>query len=602
MKIFNMNRISERITLYFTALISCAILFVGFTTSYILFDQIKNETISTIDKQVEIIAKDIDKQISKVRNLYIKIINDEQIQEIIEYNGLLSEPEKFGQLLKLYRILDKYRYSVFDMDINSIIIVNSHKTPLNFHYNVSPYLDLIENNRDFEYFINSNKFDYFSKPSRFPYHPDLNYQHGKTNITYYARYQYLNSYNSFQQYYILINIELLEMFKSIYEYCKNSFDMTYIVDNKNQLIFKVDNLDNGEAITPQYSDDTGIEFINNCFILRRNVSEYSDWQVVGVISFQRVLDNVKLLIGIIVVILIICLFTTVFISYFISKSITEPIRQICSAIIEFEKGIWPNKLIPRTRDEIKYLIVGFNNLFAKMRNLLDQVKYEQEQKKKAEVNALKLQLRLLQSQINPHFLHNTLNAISYLALKEGNYECREMIQSLNALLRVSINVERTYISIDEEISYIKEYLKIQRYRYGEIFTVNYKISEEVKHYKIPKLILQPLVENALIHGILPKEDHGTINIVIQPMGQNVTFRIIDDGIGMEKTKIDDIIKGKYSGGQKKRRSIGVYNIIERLKLSYGDRYSLFIFSNIGIGTCVAININEKQLREDDLRH
>lgn len=214
---------------------------------------------------------------------------------------------------------------------------------------------------------------------------------------------------------------------------------------------------------------------------------------------------------------------------------------------------------------------------------------QKEEIHKLEVKAVEAQLNLLQSQINPHFIHNTLNTVSYLALKHNAKDIKDLITSFNILLRSSMSIDTVFISIEEELECVRSYLNIQKYRYDDIFDFSYEASEELRKCIIPKLILQPLIENALLHGIIPKEERGVISVAFKKIKQNIKITVSDNGVGMDEdlTKLINRHNKKYKEGF---NNIGLSNVIKRLHLYFGNQYPFDINSAVGIGTVVTFFI------------
>jgi two-component system, sensor histidine kinase YesM len=239
---------------------------------------------------------------------------------------------------------------------------------------------------------------------------------------------------------------------------------------------------------------------------------------------------------------------------------------------------------------LKHLVDGFNRMVVNLKALFKKIYDEEENKKKAEIKALEFQLELLQSQINPHFIYNTLNTFSFFALKNGDEKLRELIQAFNSLLRASISVESSFVTIAKELDLTDKYLQIQESRYGNIFQIQYIVPEELLQYKIPKLILQPLVENAIFHGIAPKGSNGTIRIEFIQEDECIRVKIVDDGVGIDEKEIPQILNGRRKQEAKGFNNIGIVNIKERLKLYFGEQYDMKISSSLGFGTTIEFSI------------
>jgi len=207
----------------------------------------------------------------------------------------------------------------------------------------------------------------------------------------------------------------------------------------------------------------------------------------------------------------------------------------------------------------------------------------------------KAELEVLQAQIKPHFLYNTFDAISSLALSGRNGEVYKVMKALGSYYRASLNKGSEVITIGEEIEIVRNYLTIQQVRYGDVFTANYDIHERTTKIKILKLVLQPLVENALYHGIKPKGESGNIHIAAKYYNNFVILTIEDDGVGMEEEQVQRIIHGSCND---KKISFGLWGTIERLRIFYNEEDLFCIESKKNVGTKIIINIPVKGENEN----
>lgn len=567
------------------------VLLVTLGTSYISSREIIKQTGDVSEQKIRIITRDIDEKISAVMNQFAIIRDHDELQRLMIQNDSTPE-EAYERKRQISSILRQYAYS--DITINSIFAFSLDKEIYDPLYLIPPYSEIVSKYQAFDEFIESGEFSRLSEPTTFPNKLEEAEENSKTTITYFS--EYINHEDYTKIGYILINIKKEHLFIDIKTFLKREFDGTYVINEKGNVIYQTGDLIFTDEIIrtvfqePNRKND--IERIDGekYLIYSENLRNYPDWRVVGVMSYDRVRKNAIALLKISYFVTGVGIVLALLMSLFLSKKITDPVLEINVAMEQFQKGEWPNKLEATTNDELKSLVQGFNNMMDKFKDLIQQVYYEQREKKKVEVKTLQLKLDLLQSQINPHFVHNTLNAMQYLALKRGAYDIREMIQSFNILLRASMSVGKDYITIKEELDCIKSYIKIQGYRYGNEFNVRYDVDERFMQYKIPKLILQPLVENALYHGILPKENEGTIVIKIIESAKGINIRIIDDGVGISHERINKILEHKGGSTMTGLNNIGIFNINERLKLYFGEGYQLGISSNSGIGTCFYFDI------------
>lgn len=273
-------------------------------------------------------------------------------------------------------------------------------------------------------------------------------------------------------------------------------------------------------------------------------------------------------------------------SRFLAKSITQPIQKLCASMERVQEGDFSVSDVEVDSDnEVGRLSASFNVMTHRIQELMEQNVRDQEEKRKSELKAL-------QSQINPHFLYNTLDSIIWMAEGKKNEEVVLMTASLARLLRQSISNEDEVVSIGQEVEYARGYLTIQKMRYKD--KMEFQIDVDPSILKIPliKLVLQPVIENAIYHGLKYKESKGLLLVKGFLKGQNAVLQVIDDGVGMDPETLEHI----YETHKVNYRSngVGVYNVQKRLQLYYGNEYGITYESEKGKGTTATITIPAKQ--------
>lgn len=274
---------------------------------------------------------------------------------------------------------------------------------------------------------------------------------------------------------------------------------------------------------------------------------------------------------------------TLYMSLMISQSISKPLRELQSVTEQVIGGDFEVRAGVQTGSEVRALSNSFNLMIDKINELLRQVKEEQIHLRNAE-------LELLQAQINPHFLYNTLDTIVWLAEAGESGKVVEMVQSLSNFFRISLSRGREIITLEEEMQHVRSYLEIQRFRYQDILDYEIRVEDEVRGCFIPKITIQPLVENALYHGV--KNRRGKGKIVIRSVKHNDYFELLveDNGIGMEQERLDQIRTGMLYRAPAAGNIYGLYNVNERIQLRFGEDYGLSIESVYLQGTCVSIRL------------
>lgn len=267
----------------------------------------------------------------------------------------------------------------------------------------------------------------------------------------------------------------------------------------------------------------------------------------------------------------------IFLSYFIPLSIIRPIRKLGEVTDQVAKGNLSIRSDVKTGAEVGMLSESLNSMIDKINELLEQVKVEQIQLRKAE-------FELLQSQINPHFLYNTLDAIIWLAEAGEQKKVVNMVGSLSDFFRASLNQGKDIIPLKEELNHVRSYLEIQQVRYQDILQYEINIPKELEQCLIPKITIQPLVENALYHGIKNKRGQGKIIISGSKDNEGVVIQVSDNGIGIKEERLNEVIRGITNKSPTENGIYGLYNVNERIRLNFGEKYGISIESRYGEGT------------------
>jgi len=273
----------------------------------------------------------------------------------------------------------------------------------------------------------------------------------------------------------------------------------------------------------------------------------------------------------------------------LSRSIYTPIKKLHDVTTTITKNDLEALMSSDNVDEITELGMSFNIMIGKIKELLDSKIKEQENLKKAE-------LRALQAQINPHFLYNTLDTIIWMAESRKTDQVVTIVSALSSFFRISLSKGMDWITINEEVERIRSYLTIQKMRYRDILDFKIEVDQDVAENTILKLILQPLVENALYHGIKNKRQGGTISVRARRNGEaEVLLEVEDDGIGFTPEKLAQLRAelDDDSGDIKMESGYGIGNVNNRIRLYYGKQYGLSVQSEYATGTCVTLVIPAK---------
>lgn len=385
---------------------------------------------------------------------------------------------------------------------------------------------------------------------------------------------------------ILIDIKL-DVIKSVIENSKpGTAGFIYIVDsNKNIVYTPVNN------IVYRINNDW-IKNINNEIIIKningenyqltKVSSEYTGWETIGVFPQSEGLRIIKyiryysLIIGIVALIIaegLIVVFT---------KSIVKPIQKLKQLMKKAQDGDLTVSFNTKYSDEIGELGSSFNTMVKEINNLVNLVQKEEKSKRIAEMN-------VLQAQIKPHFMYNTLDTIRWMAEEHNEEDIVEIIEAFTNLLRISLSKGKEMISVKDELNHVQSYLIIQKIRYEDKLDYEIQFDENILDYKLIKLILQPLVENAIYHGIKEKRGNGKILITGKIEGNMLCFTVSDNGKGIEEEVLNKINKMLTKSGENKIEiGYGIFNVNERIRIIYGEEYGLKYKSIYGEGTIVEL--------------
>ena len=310
------------------------------------------------------------------------------------------------------------------------------------------------------------------------------------------------------------------------------------------------------------------------------------WTVVDCTSVRELLRKSRQAQSVYVLTAIILVIVALLFSRFMARSITLPIQKLRDSMKKVQEGDFSvSDVVVDSKNEISSLTKSFDVMTHRIHELMEQNVHEQEEKRKSELKAL-------QSQINPHFLYNTLDSIIWMAEGKKNEEVVLMTASLARLLRQSISNEDEVVPIANEVEYARGYLTIQKMRYKDKLEFQIEVDSSILYIPLIKLVLQPIIENAIYHGLKYKESKGLLIVKGFMKDGNAVLQVIDDGVGMDEETLAHIYdkhKVNYHSN-----GVGVYNVQKRLKLYYGEDYGITYTSELGKGTTATITIPGRQ--------
>lgn len=348
---------------------------------------------------------------------------------------------------------------------------------------------------------------------------------------------------------------------------KNS--VVYLCNNEGNIIYPEDknfNYDN-----KLYNQNSGSGFFNNkdgkeMYIY--NTIPQNQWKIMAMIPLKELNEKADALRNYIYMLAFVVLIIAAFFSLYFSYTFSKPIIMLANKMESIKEGNLDVMAKTEIKGEIGILYSSFNYMIKRINDLIHEVYLSKLKKKEAELKAL-------QAQINPHFLYNTLDSINWIALRNNVPDISKMVNALASILRYSLNKGNEIISIQDEIKQVESYIIIQKIRFRNKFDVYFDIDKKIFNYKTIKLILQPLVENALIHGIETYDGKGYIKIKGFYEHDNIIFEIINNGNTIDLSKVNNLL----NSATEEKDSYGIQNVNERLKLYYGENFGLRFYIN-----------------------
>lgn len=316
---------------------------------------------------------------------------------------------------------------------------------------------------------------------------------------------------------------------------------------------------------------------------------YTGWKIVSVMPMEKFLGDFSRTRTMAVMIIIVAILVMIFANQFVAVRVAKPLRSLEDSLTGIGIDREPQIYIGGP-PEIQHLGETIRSMVEQLRQLTDDIVKEQEEKRKSELDAL-------QSQINPHFLYNTLDSIMWMIEAEKYDDAISMVQALSRLFRISLSKGKNIITVGEELQHAKNYLDIQKYRYKNKFTSYFEIEEGIEKYKTIKLIIQPLIENAIYYGMEYMDGDGEIYVRAYTKEQDLFIEVEDNGLGMQKEQVESLLTDG-TRIRSKGFGIGIRNVHQRIQLYFGAEYGLEILSEPDEGTMVRIHLPKTENMEE----
>ena len=379
---------------------------------------------------------------------------------------------------------------------------------------------------------------------------------------------------------------------SVLEGFCNSIDLgegssLYIIDGNGALAYTDENdseiIDRTLSLLKSESKGTNITTLSGTYYLIGNSISGIDWTVYALIPLSFINQNTARLQFIFILMSFFSLALIIFLAWIQSRYFTKPIFVLLDSMKRVADGDLTVRFSDTRRDEFGKLGDGFNSLVEKTEKLISDVAESESREASAKYS-------MLQSQINPHFLYNTLDTIRMMAILNDQDKIADALLHLSKLFRYNIKNSNRLVTIREEVEQIKNYLSLQELRMEDRIKINYMIDPDVLYMRMPKMLLQPIVENIFSHAFMDLEKDGMITVEIRSDEKNIYFRISDNGNGISETELMQLKKRLKSSNNPPGESIGLVNVNERLRLYYSDKHTLSIESAEGKGTSVSFTL------------
>lgn len=395
---------------------------------------------------------------------------------------------------------------------------------------------------------------------------------------------------------IVHGVLLVDMnFSGIEQICKNvdlgESGYLYLIDSNGEIIYHPrqqliysDLLHENNRQAAEYEDGTHTEtFEGQQRLVTVKTVGYTGWRIVGVVPMPDITNDYSQFQMFSMFFVCFPIFLLISVNMFLSQRIANPIKSLESSVKELEKGNLGAHISIKGSYEIQHLGKAIRSMAEQMRKLMDDVVAEQESKRKSEMDAL-------QSQINPHFLYNTLDSIVWMVENERYEGAIQMVTALAKLFRISLSKGKNIITVADELEHVRNYLTIQKIRYKNKFSYDITAEPETLSCQTIKLIVQPLVENAIYHGMEFMDGDGEIHIRAYRKGKDLYIDVVDNGLGMPQEQADALLTEDTGKVRGKGSGIGLKNVQERIQLYFGADYGLSLYSEPDEGTTARIHL------------
>lgn len=319
------------------------------------------------------------------------------------------------------------------------------------------------------------------------------------------------------------------------------------------------------------------------YLLSNYYDSQTGWTIVEEMPGSVIMRSLDQFMWVLIAVLAGCLAACAAVSYCVAGRVSKPIIKLCGSMNQIRQGEFDVSCDTGGYEEVDLLRDSFNDMAGEIRNLMESVQLKEIKKRKSEMD-------FLRAQINPHFLYNTLFSIQCMTELGKNDQAVLMMSAFIDLLKKTLSVDRDFITLKEELESTEKYLVLQQIRYGNKVHFECEMEDAAGRLLVPALIIQPIVENAIFHGIEAKEDMGLIIVEAAVVNGEVQITVSDDGVGMEEKELEQLCRRMDAREYRSDKSIGIINVQNRIKINFGEVYGLTVESEVGIGTSVTMRL------------
>ncbi|WP_165861339.1 cache domain-containing sensor histidine kinase [Paenibacillus paeoniae] len=577
--------IRNRLVLYFLASIlipSIIITVVVYMSSTGIITKKMNDL---IEKNVESARLIVQTRLAFIDEMTTLISLNPMIQEVLSASPTTNMSDNILQIIKLDRALDSYYLSNYYASPNSSIVPMIHMIdrPEYRKYDISTKvqdINSIENESWYRDMDNHNQSVYA--------------QPGDAPVVIARRLFSLQNADKYDYAAVLtIELEKSSLNDMLSNYKPSNGSRIFILNEQNQIIMSSDSYSSEEeqfihSLDPAATGLKRVDMRGDKVILSSKQLDNIEWKIINMTRLSEINSDQIRLTRIVMLVLIISMTTALLAAFLLSRNISSPITKLVASMRTVRGQNFDIDIAYHKKDEFGYLIQQYKRMIRQIKELIDMLYVSDLKKQKAELLAKDAQLRALQAQINPHFLYNTLDSINLYAIKYKTPVISDMIGSLANFYRYSLSKGRNIISLEEELNHTSSYLDIQSMRLGPKLHYSIDVPRELRKTKTVKLVIQPLVENSIIHGFHQKTGQFEIAIIAKQEADKVLVCISDNGIGTQEKA--DALNHLLASDDPEQQSFAITNVHRRLQHAFGEDYGLRYRHNPADGITVEITI------------